>query len=204
MASICVNFFPASPFTPEWNIRVPFLYLATWVIRSEQLTILQNALQTDIPEVFREISEQLLLPALFSLAEGDHELVFDVGQQQDIRLFRECNRKKKEIILKEFPIQETIRQYNCYLLPDEPLSLPVPLAFDTLKVKGQRKYIPGSEWLYLKIYVDISSPLNRYPFLIVYTLPSKLNNLAFFTFIIPTPKIAWDFCKEKILYWSFW
>jgi lantibiotic biosynthesis protein len=146
------QFFPGQSFYPRVEYKDTVLSPATWIINCERLILLQKADPENISAAYQELSEQLQLPLRFSLAEGDQELVFDSTQSSDIWFFRDCVKEKNEVILKEYFEQNAIRQYNCYLLPEEPLSLPRPIGMGTLKVKTRRKYVPGSEWLYLKIY----------------------------------------------------
>jgi thiopeptide-type bacteriocin biosynthesis protein len=86
------------------------------------------------------------------LTEGDQQLVFNQGSPGDIAFFIRCIQQKKEIILKEFPEQQEVRQYNAFLLPASPIILTDHQKSKSLKKQGKRKFMPGTEWLYLKIY----------------------------------------------------
>ncbi|MCR8557288.1 lantibiotic dehydratase [Mucilaginibacter sp. BJC16-A38] len=145
------QFFPGLGFYPRIEHKESILSLATWIIKEEQLAKLQVE-RNDISDIFNTLSKTIRLPRYFSLAEGDQELVFDGQNKPDVMFFCDCIRQKKEVILKEFLNQPEVKQYNSYLLPAEPLVLPSPGTFKDPKPKAQRKYIPGSSWLYLKIY----------------------------------------------------
>ncbi|WP_413671139.1 thiopeptide-type bacteriocin biosynthesis protein [Mucilaginibacter sp. Mucisp86] len=75
--------------------------------------------------------------------------------QPEAVFFLHCSQNKSEVVLKEVVGDEPVRQYNAYLLPDDALKLPPSAIFKHHPGERQgprRKYIPGSEWLYLKIY----------------------------------------------------
>jgi thiopeptide-type bacteriocin biosynthesis protein len=145
------QFFPDLRFYPRTEYKDTILSLATWIIKENQIVALQDE-QNNGVEAFKELGKTIHLPPYFSLVEGDQELVFDGQSERDITFFLRCIRQKKEAVLKEFLQQPIVRQYNAYLLPDEPLVLPQPGSLRRPKASVQRKYIPGSEWLYLKIY----------------------------------------------------
>lgn len=148
-------YFPNLAFYPRVAYRDTILSLATWIISAEQLNELQHREPTQIITAFKRLSNSIHLPEYFSLAEGDQQLVFNQKKNEDILFFCNCIRQKKEAVLKEFPQQADIRQYNAYMLPGEPISLPAlqkPQWKNTVTAKSKRKFMPGTEWLYLKIY----------------------------------------------------
>lgn len=145
------QYFPGLGHFPRVEYRDTILSLATWVISASQIAELDH--ETDRqPAIFKKLSDQLGLPQLFCLAEGDQELVFDGESRRDIVFFCQCIRQKKEVVIKEFLAQPVVKQYNACLLPAEPLALPSLKTPGRLPAKSQRKYVPGSEWLYLKVY----------------------------------------------------
>jgi thiopeptide-type bacteriocin biosynthesis protein len=144
--------FPDLRFYPRVEYKETILSLATWIITGEQLGGLQHNEPQQNAAAFRKLRRTIRLPRYFSLAEGDQELVFDGQSRKDIDFFCHCIRRKKAAVIKEFPEQPIVRQYNAYLLPAEALVLPLPPGVPKAEVKVRRKYVPGSEWLYLKIY----------------------------------------------------
>jgi len=142
--------FPDLRFYPRVGYQESILCLATWILTEDQLNELQQA--GDTTQAFRALSAAIRLPRYFSLSEGDQELVFDGQSPRDIKFFSSCVRQKKEAVLKEYLEQPAVKQYNAYLLPSEPLVLPDLVKPARLNKHTQRKYVPGSEWLYLKIY----------------------------------------------------
>jgi thiopeptide-type bacteriocin biosynthesis protein len=146
------QYFPDLKFYPRVQIEDTIISLAMWIIDSEKAASLQVTRDDLLLQNFRLFSEELNLPRYFTLSEGDQELVFDQSVDNEILFFCGCIRRKKQVTIKEHLSQPTIRQYNAYLLPAEKLSLPKPIFHFHGKVTKDRKLIPGSEWLYLKIY----------------------------------------------------
>ncbi|MES2267485.1 MAG: lantibiotic dehydratase [Bacteroidota bacterium] len=144
--------FPDLRFYPRVEYRDAILSLATWILTEDQINALLQADDSRQTQLFTDLSAAIRLPRYFSLAEGDQELVFDGQSPRDIHFFANCIRQKKEAVLKEFLDQPIIKQYNAYLLPSEPLVLPEFVKPSRATKPAQRKFMPGSEWLYLKVY----------------------------------------------------
>jgi hypothetical protein len=143
--------FPGLLFYPRVEYKKTILNLATWIVTEKQIASLQGTDQDNNWEAFQELMNTIKLPRYFSLAEGDQELVIDGSSRSDILFFCSCIRQKKEAVVKEFLKQPAVRQYNAYLLPAERIVLP-RVDLQTGIEKLQRRYMPGSEWLYLKVY----------------------------------------------------
>jgi thiopeptide-type bacteriocin biosynthesis protein len=146
------QFFPNLSFYPRVEYQHTILSLATWIVSGQELEALQNGDLEKSAQAFLRLSGSIRLPRRFVFAEGDQELVIDSLSDRDINLFCRSIRQKKEVILKEFFSQPEVRQYNAFLLPVEPLALPTWAAPVKVLPHGKRKFVPGSEWLYLKIY----------------------------------------------------
>lgn len=145
------TFFPNLGFYPRVEFKNVILSLSTWILTENQLKFIQNLDPQQNLTAFQKLRDQIRLPRYFSLAEGDQELVFDCQNEAEVNFFCNCIHQKKQVVIKELFKQKVVRQYNAYLLPNEPVVLPhFPKA--AVKLKAKRKFIPGSEWLYLKIY----------------------------------------------------
>lgn len=144
--------FPGLSFYPRVIYRQAILSLASWILNESQLTRLLSERAAAADE-FNDLRRVLGLPRYFSLAEGDQELVFDADRPPDVKLFCDSVRHKKEATLKEYLEQPVVQQYNAYLLPAGPLPSLRPMPLSSFKnTPKQRKFLPGSEWLYLKLY----------------------------------------------------
>ena len=150
------NFFPGLDYYPRVEYCSVILHPATWVLGEGQLSQIPTESDSEKFKWFDQLKQQIKLPDNFYMAEGDQHLYFRTYHPSELLFFLECARQKKEIILKEFAAGDEVRQYNAYLVPNEPLQLPVYQTLcnksDAAERKAKRTYIPGSEWLYLKIY----------------------------------------------------
>jgi thiopeptide-type bacteriocin biosynthesis protein len=146
------QFFPLLRFYPRVEYKNTILALATWIITEQQLGDLQLPDQENAAKAFKILSRAIRLPRFFSLAEGDQELVFDSENGREVAFFCACIRQKKQAVIKEYMKQPIVQQYNAYLLPTSPLAISQIITSAKVKTKVQRKFAPGSEWLYLKIY----------------------------------------------------
>lgn len=93
--------FPNLHFYPRVEYANIILSLATWILPEGQLSGLQ-ALPEQAVDSFKQLARSINLPALFSLADGDQELVFDWRRETEILFFCSSIRERKEVVLKEF------------------------------------------------------------------------------------------------------
>jgi thiopeptide-type bacteriocin biosynthesis protein len=159
-----MNFFPGFRYYPRVSYKQVILSRATWIIRTDDLP--QNIPEEDWADAFIRIANKSGIPQLFVLAEGDQQLVFNQQRSEDMALLRESVRLKNQVILREYlplksddTVMETASgdhyqvQFNAFLLPDEPLNFPKVTPIKDSVTREQRKFVPGTEWLYLKLYV---------------------------------------------------
>jgi thiopeptide-type bacteriocin biosynthesis protein len=159
-----MNFFPGFRYYPRVSYKQVILSRATWIIRTDDLP--QNIPQEDWAVAFIRLANKNGIPQLFVLAEGDQQLVFNQQRSEDLVLLRESVRSKNQVILREYlplksdqTVMETASgnhyhaQFNAFLLPEEPLNFPNLTPLKESVTREQRKFIPGTEWLYLKLYV---------------------------------------------------
>lgn len=158
------SFFPGLDHYPRVEYQNAILSPATWILTAEQLRPIQKTAEGSLLQAFQEMITACGLPAVFAAAEGDQQLVFHAEHVQDALFFAEFIRQKKEITLHEFFEPDTsvvsdqagtayVAQFNAMLLPDEPLPIPTRLTVKHEKKTAARKFMPGTEWLYLKIYL---------------------------------------------------
>lgn len=154
------SYFPGFSHYPRVCYREAIISLATWIIDMKSLS--DNMNEKEWSKSFISYAQQNGIPRYFILAEGDQQLVFDQKRNDDLLLLRETVHLKKQVTVREYltPENNATRekdryqvQYNAFLLPDVPLVLPKPAAQVSTQRHEQRKFIPGTEWLYLKLYV---------------------------------------------------
>lgn len=160
-----LQFFPGFSYYPRVNYQGAILSLATWVISEAEYSALGDS--ENWTDAYRTFADRHHLPQKFMVSEGDQQLVFDQCVPEDMVLFRETMRSSKQMILREYlplnankPVitSRSGNQYhlqcNAFMLPDEPMNLPeIPDHAALEHSRVQRKFIPGTEWLYLKLYV---------------------------------------------------
>lgn len=156
------EYFPGLRYYPRVCYRSAILSLATWIFPAADLAFLQSLSHDMSFKRFQVFAAEHRIPGVFSIAEGDQHIVFFRDDTASIMLLSDAIRNKERIVLKEVLAATTapnpaddifVKQYNAFLLPDAPISMP-DITPETGKRKYPRKFIPGSEWLYLKIYVS--------------------------------------------------
>ena len=159
------QYFPGLHYYPRVEYKKIILHLATWVLTEQQLRQLSNTLPADSISAFKDLQNELRLPPVFMLAQADQQLVFNTQHPEEIEFFLACIRPMKQAVLKEYcyekavdggirPAAEFSRQYNAFLLPTVPIPMPALPARYLQSQPKHRKFMPGSEWLYLKIYTS--------------------------------------------------
>ncbi|MXV16081.1 lantibiotic dehydratase [Hufsiella ginkgonis] len=143
--------FPGLGFYPRIEYRQSILHLAAWHFKAAQLT-------GDQPGFFREHG----VPRYFSLTRNDHQLVFDTENEQDVLLFWETVKNAGSVVLKEFILEKDalvkgqqghpfINQFLTCATSNQQVYRPYTFQLKKSDV-AKRKFVPGSGWLYLKIY----------------------------------------------------
>ncbi|MBB6501563.1 lantibiotic dehydratase [Pedobacter cryoconitis] len=185
MASI----FPGMDYYPCVQIGKAILSPATWILNESQLK--------QIAKLDSVLDEVVKLPVTFSLVQGDNFLVFNRNNEKDLQMFRRCIRNKKTVTLREYTSSENTglrdvgkRPYTSQFLAcviNQSASYPMVKPSGNLKKTPgiKRTFLPGEEWLYVKLYTH-DSLTDR--ILIDYILPVirqyKKNNPGFKWFFI--------------------
>lgn len=159
----------ATPFLPRVRYKKFILQKCTWVLQKKDYPQLTK--QAGVQEHFRafkDIRQALRLPRHVSVTEGDNELFIDLDNESCVHLLVTTLLKKEEITLQE--VLQTPE--NCWIKGPEgrftnELIIPfkstadklMRAAFPAASVSAfpQRHFLPGSEWLYVKIYAGINT-----------------------------------------------
>jgi thiopeptide-type bacteriocin biosynthesis protein len=159
------QYFPGLSFYPRVEYKNAILHAATWILHGHRLITLQQTAGKDLTAVYREIANELKLPAVFALTEGDQQLIFHTDRPAELAFFGSCIHQKNEVVIREYFGDEGqaatlednggeafISQFNAFLYPSRALEFQDRLREPGSAVPSQRKFLPGSEWLYLKLY----------------------------------------------------
>ncbi len=156
-------------FLPRLTAGNIILQEATWQLGKKDFEVLLLAGATDngLVEKFRQ---QWDLPPLMLLAEGDNELLINWENKYSVDAFIKTIKQRQGILLKEFLIPDTAavvnennqaycNQFVAVLINTEKLNKAAPLSLqpDSGSEALQRAFIPGSEWIYYKIYCGTQS-----------------------------------------------
>ncbi|MBK8924711.1 MAG: lantibiotic dehydratase [Crocinitomicaceae bacterium] len=150
-------------FLPAAVFEKVILFPATWQFNRDDIQAIISWKAPDQLEKLFEWKKKWRIPDRFYLSEGDNDLLIHLAPDQSlmIDLFLSEISTRKNIILKEFlfdlknPFVVSsdesgyTNEFIAPVLRQNPTSIPVsnPL-FNELK----RTFIPGSEWIYYKIY----------------------------------------------------
>ena len=147
-------------FLPRIRYRDCILAEATWQLGKDEWKVLAQQYAAQ-PSELQEFRQRWKLPELVVLADGDNELVVDFDNPHSVAAWLQTIKDRDAIMLKEFmhPAadiagdEETsyCNQLVAVLLKTSPTYPPQTLVAQAVN-PVQRTFLPGSEWLYYKIY----------------------------------------------------
>jgi thiopeptide-type bacteriocin biosynthesis protein len=152
---------PGLKYYPRVEYKNCILFPATWTFGKDDI----NSLAGDMGEQhFISLSRKIKLKRHFALTEGDNQLLFDQNDNESIALFLKVIRNKKHAILQEAFVEQQplvkdaegnpfTGQFIASVFSDEVIYPPVTLPPAVLKKdRVKRVYLPGDEWVYVKLY----------------------------------------------------
>lgn len=159
------EFFPALDFYPRVQYGAAILQLAEWHLKTDRLTELATC--TSESEQISQLKKwqmQLAWPQYITLSEHDNELVFNTTEDSSLLFLAASLKGLKKAIIKEFPFCDDClsvlmdskrkpytHQIVATLFHNNAIyKAPKPKPSGSFQLR--RKYMPGSEWLYCKIY----------------------------------------------------
>jgi thiopeptide-type bacteriocin biosynthesis protein len=151
--------FPGLNFYPRFSYRKSIISLAKWIFSKEQVnSVTTRPFSLGRLHFFRQ---EHGIPRHISLTQGDQQLVFDLANDWEAVFFLENIRDLNAIVLREylFPDRQLLSgknlryagQYLALLGKEKPV-------YPALKQEHlpgrdtERRFTPGSEWLYLSLY----------------------------------------------------
>lgn len=221
-----------APFLPRVKFKKTILTPAQWKVDCFQLGIAQNESLQTIEKHFQTWSQKWKIPQYFFISEGDHRILINRQHSSQMREIYSQLKKGIEVKLTE-KIKQTEGQwvksqkgthFSEFVIPfvrnkhsSSVQRFPIPPYISV--PTSLRLKVPGSEWLFLKIYLGID---NENRFLIEQCVQLNENllkqNIIFNWFFIryndPHPHLRIRFVGEKeqillrlvpiIQEWSAW
>ncbi|PSL47992.1 thiopeptide-type bacteriocin biosynthesis protein [Chitinophaga niastensis] len=160
-------------FLPQVRYGKIILSKCTWILRKKDYPALSKEQTKPYREIFDEIRHQLQLPRYVVIMEGDNELLIDLENEAALHLLAATLLKKDQVTLQEFLSTEE----NCWItgpagkhtnefiiplknVPPETNKPSIGTVITSSHEMPARQFIPGSEWLYVKLYCGTRSAEN--------------------------------------------
>lgn len=174
------HFFPGLSFYPRICYKDAILHLAKWIITEKILRpVLSLPVAKQVPAL-RSLLEDLNLPYYISLDDYDNQLVFNLRNDTDMENLLALIKAKDTMVIREYIFHEEenivtdttgagfIHQFIAVLQHDRLVYQDVPFPGAVRQRDNQRVLVPGSEWLYYKLYIH---PIRSNELLKEYILP---------------------------------
>ncbi len=152
-------------FLPRVKTGDVILSEATWQLKKEDFS---DLITTSNKEAVQSFTKKWRMPALIVLADGDNELLVDWNSELSVRAFISSIRNREQIVLKEFLLPDVngvnsadgkpyCNQFVAALVNGgETIVASLPAAH-VKKKNYTGGFLPGTEWVYYKIYCGSKS-----------------------------------------------
>ncbi len=159
------HFFPGLSFYPRVCYKDTILHLAKWVVTSKIFRPVLSLSAEKQEPALRLLLEELKLPCYISLDNYDNQLVFNLRNDTDMKNLLALIKAKDTMVIREYIFHEEknivtdttgagfIHQFIAVLQHDRQVYQSVPFQAASMQRDSQRILMPGSEWLYYKIYI---------------------------------------------------
>lgn len=151
-------------FLPRVTFRHTILHLACWHFTQQDLQQFSAPEGTVLQEALQAFRQQWHLPRYVVLSEGDNELLIDFDNPAMVRIWLDAVKNRPSFILREFINDQQlvtdgnggsyVNQLIAVLYKQSPsyAHLQTTRQGASFAAAIQRQFIPGSEWLYYKLY----------------------------------------------------
>ncbi|HEX2832460.1 MAG TPA: lantibiotic dehydratase [Thermoanaerobaculia bacterium] len=159
----------ASPFLPRVITGRLVLRRARWKLFEDEIKALCSGSATARFAAMRSLKRERRMPRRVLLADRDNELFVDFENVLSVEAFLDVIEKQKEAVLFEFfPGPDELcargpegRFVHELIVPfvrsTQSVLPPKPRAVATPAIGIQRSFLPGSEWLFVKLYLGAST-----------------------------------------------
>ena len=154
-------YFPGCPFYPRVMYGKVVISPARWILNERELKELREVDTSSALKHLKRIRDVHQLPQLVSTGVFDQQLVFDLSNERESKFFLQCITNKKQLTLQEYLLPDKsvkrgnkpmLGQFIAFLFHQQSTYRPSERKKIT---KGKlRSFLPGSEWLYLKIFCN--------------------------------------------------
>ncbi|MET3606924.1 thiopeptide-type bacteriocin biosynthesis protein [Mucilaginibacter rubeus] len=150
------KYFPGLNFYPRFEFRRTILSLARWYLKKEEIASL-----TRIPLSIGRLHlfcRDRGIPAKITAGKGDQQLTFDLSDDVEAIFFLESLKDQEEPVITEWIADATSgqagidgkHQFVVSLFNRGQVYTPAPVIREETSII--RDFVPGSEWVYLKVY----------------------------------------------------
>jgi thiopeptide-type bacteriocin biosynthesis protein len=178
--------FPGMHFYPAVEYENVIISAAKWMFKESELEILKGSSLNELPQNIHAFRKLYGLPQWVMLGSFDQQLVFNLDDKDEAAFFVDCLKSEKQVTLKEFVKPDNTvmadgnplaGQFIAFLKHSEKIYQGVSINNLPNGITPERNFMPGSEWLYLKIFC---TPQNADRLLLNVIEPVLSENEGFF------------------------
>lgn len=162
------HYFPNASFYPRVTYKQTILQLASWHIKkgtTERILAIKD--KSEQIKQCKLLMQEANIPRHFSIVRHDNQVVFDAADEEDILMFLDNVRNQAGIVIQEFPFAETASLIRNNAGDNYQNQFVTAITYQGLTYDGSlfniekaqasigeisNKYVPGSEWMYFKVY----------------------------------------------------
>ncbi|GAA4326225.1 lantibiotic dehydratase [Mucilaginibacter gynuensis] len=154
-------YFPGLDYYPRVMVDDIILSLAKWLISSDKVQA--SVFKDDLPvmDKIRLFRKNYKLPRRVSLGYTDQQLVFDLAIPSEADFFMQCINGLKKFKLTEYLLPDRslknghdpyAAQFIVFLSHKQKIYKEIPMVNSQKQSPVARSFLPGSEWLYIKLF----------------------------------------------------
>ena len=163
------TYFPGQSFYPRVEVDEIIISLATWHLTKDNLLSLQTKDLISANQNLNQVKQQLHWPDLIALTRHDQQLIFNLNDDNERAMFLKSLSGLNKAVIQEYFLpdahnalvkhegQPVNSQMIAFFYFRNQIFNPLSDMRQTGAKNIKRKYMLGSEWLYLKIYCTPSS-----------------------------------------------
>jgi thiopeptide-type bacteriocin biosynthesis protein len=153
-------------FLPRVIYGNTILHQATWQFIKKDTAHLHEAPAAELMNVISLFRKEWKMPRHVVLADGDNELLIDLENEQLVQLLLESTKNRGQFILKEFFYGDNgcVTNQHGHSYANQLAAIVVkntssynPAISTVQQQEVARKFSPGSEWVYYKLYCGAKS-----------------------------------------------